>query len=94
MQTIEKVQALRQLTGSRGWQDMVLPEVEDRFAKCQEAWMHTSSQTSENLHKTAGMASVYHWLLTGIPDWVAMLERQLEEENRTAQGDPEQRPPV
>lgn len=82
------------MTGSRGWQDILLPEIKRRFDVCLASWMHTQGQTDANIHKAAGLAAAYDFIIRGVPEWIDTLARQSEEENRVAQGDPEQRPPV
>ena len=90
----EQLRELRNMTGSTGWSAILLPEIQRRYDSALNLLLHTPGQTDANMHKATGLASAYDYLIRGIPEWIESLEVQVEEENRIAEGDLEQPPPI
>jgi hypothetical protein len=93
MTTTEQYQALFQMFGSRGWQDMLIPLAKERYEGALNSIMNTPGQTDANIHKAAGLLSGYDFILRGVPEWVDDLRTQVEDE-LSPTGDPEQAPPI
>ena len=94
MTNAELFQALGQTVGSKGWQEIILPEVQTRYDAAIEHILNTPTQTDANIHKAAGLASAYSFILKGIPEVLANLHTSLEEESATAPGLAETAPPI
>lgn len=82
----DEYEALFMMVNTNGWQKVIVPEIQRRFDDCVLAWMHTAGQTTENIHKAAGMAAAYDFILKGIPGWIENLAQAIESDKEEAEG--------
>lgn len=94
MTDLDELQELMNMVGTRGWKEILIPLAEQRFNTCLDVWMNKGGLTSEMAWKNSGIASVYDFLLKGIPDRIAELQQKVAEASTQRDGDPEQRAPI
>lgn len=75
-----KYELLVDLTSRAGWKEILLEEAQYRFDTTVNAWMNTPGQTTENIHKAAGIAASMDWLLKGIDEEIKQLAVAIAED--------------
>lgn len=94
MTDLDELQELMNMVGTRGWQEILVPLAQERYTTCLDLWMNKGGLSTEMSWKNAGIASVYDFLLRGIPDRIAELQLKVAEASTQRDGDPEQRAPI